>query len=122
MRSILLLLALAATSFADQEIAPLITGAVWRYDHSTQLNLEVRFYPDGRAESKNWKGVWRQVGPQTIEVTDQKREKSTFTFNERFTGYTSKHFDGEQIIGKRVGEVPSGLRRVLPKSAQVAKP
>jgi hypothetical protein len=31
-------------------------------------------------------------------------------FNESFTSYTSKHFDGEEVIGKRQGEVPSSLR------------
>ena len=113
MRAILLILAVVGAAFAapkERDITPLITGATWNYDHSTRIGLRVRFYPDGRAISVNWKGVWKQVSKNTIVVTDQNKNKAVFVFDDKFATYSAVHFDGEKITGARSGDVPAGIR------------
>jgi hypothetical protein len=45
-----------------------------------------------------------------VTLTHGGNKQTKITFNEDFSGFTGTHNDGLEIIGKRLGELPAGLR------------
>jgi hypothetical protein len=96
----------------EKDITPLITSVVWKWDHPTAKGRTLKFKKDGTCESTHWKGVWKKVGERKVEIVQSGNInlKTTIEFTEDFTSFKGTHHDGGEIVGKRVGDVPSGVR------------
>jgi hypothetical protein len=96
---------------ADKDITALITSSEWKYDHPTKLGVSLRFRADRKAISASgWNAVWTQVDALSVELIMADKRKARITFDPGMKSFTGTFFDGLVFTGKRVGDVPSGLR------------
>ncbi len=102
---------LNAADKQDRDISPLITSSAWQYDHPTKLGVTMRFYKDRSVKSSSgWKGVWKQVDKQTVQIILSDKRTCALTFSDDFKSYSGMFFDQMEITGKRQGDLPASLR------------
>ncbi len=112
MKLFFLLLTLTGAAFAaDPDLTPLLTATKWKYDQDNVKDRTVRFRPDGTCEATTWKGLWKQTGPRTVEITLHDKRKATLVFGEDTATFTGVGFDRMEMRGKRLGDLPAGLRK-----------
>jgi hypothetical protein len=94
-------------SLAPKMLSPqFICATPWKFDHPDTKNVPLRLRSDGTCESKNWKGLWTQTAPSQITLVISGGKKSVLVIAEDGKTYAGTHFDGNPVIGKRVGDVP----------------
>jgi hypothetical protein len=112
MKLLLILLISVASAFAaDKELSEkALTATPWKYDQDNVKDRSVRFKADGTVEATTWKGLWKKTGAWTIEVTLKNNRKAVLTFDEDNKSFTGTGFDKMEMRGRRVGDIPSGLK------------
>ena len=112
MKTLLFLLVSVASAFAaDKELSvKALTATSWKYDQDNVKDRAVRFKADGTVEATTWKGLWKKTGAWTVEVMLNDKRKALLTFDEDNKSFTGVGFDKMEMRGRRVGEIPSGLK------------
>jgi hypothetical protein len=112
MKILLILLVSVASAFAaDKELSvKALTATSWKYDQDNVKDRAVRFKADGTVEATTWKGLWKKTGGWTVEVTLKDKRKAVLIFNEDNKSFTGTGFDQMEMRGRRVGDIPSGIK------------